>query len=92
MALLKSNKESKEVRQEQKMQAQLDYYHIGDLQDEEIREAAKSIISGMTANKFLDAGIALSGKADDIAKIAYLRVLTEQNFVLIRQLDKLLNK
>ena len=43
----------------------------------------------MAGNSLIEFGTALSGKAEDVAKMSYLRAILEQNWIIIRQLDRL---
>lgn len=75
-----------------KLQAFIEKYQLGGISDPETIQVLKGIQRTMSANKFADFGAAFQGNASDMAKQTYLRTLIEQNFIIIRQLDKLLNK
>lgn len=83
------NKESKEDKKAQKMQALMEKYGLENIQDPQTAESLKSIASTMASSSFAMIGAGLTGKADDMAKIDCLRAIIEQNFIIIRQLDKL---
>ena len=83
------NKENKEEKKAAKAQAILEKYGLENLNDPLTVEALKSITSDLTANSFIELGTALSGRAEDVAKMTYLRAIVEQNFIIIRLLDKL---
>lgn len=91
MALFGSN-ESKEAKQAAKTEELLKRFGLENLNDPRDVEAVKSIANSLTANKFIEFGTILSGSGEDVAKLTYLRALVEQNFIIIRQLDKLISK
>lgn len=91
MALF-GNSEAKEAKQAAKAEELLRRFGLEDLSDPRDLEAVKSISSALMGNKLIEFGTALSGNAEDAAKMTYLRALVEQNFIIIRQLDKLAKK
>ena len=54
-------------------------------------ESIQKILSDLAGNGLLKVGTLLSGKTEDKAKITYLSALVEQNWIIIRQLDRLNN-
>lgn len=88
MALF-GNSEAKEAKQAAKTEELLKRFGLEDLHDPRDIEAVKSIATALTGNKLIEFGTALSGSSEDVAKLTYLRALVEQNFIIIRQLDKL---
>ena len=67
----------------------MDRYQLEDM-DEKDLVVLQRIASDLAGNSLFKAGIALSfGKAEDQAKITYLSALTEQNWMIIRQLSRL---
>lgn len=83
------NGETKEQKQARKQQALLDKYGVGDLSDPRDAESVKTIANELVGNNLIEFGTALRGSGADIAKMTYLRAIVEQNFMIIRQLDKL---
>ena len=83
------NKESKEDKQERKMQEIMDKYGLENVSDPLTAKALRDIATTMTSSNLMTVGVALSGKAEDVAKISCLGAIIEQNFIIIRQLDKL---
>lgn len=83
------NKESKEDKQAQKMQALMEKYGLENISDPLTAEALRKITWTMAGSSLVSFGTALTGKAEDMAKIDCLRAIIEQNFIIIRQLDKL---
>ncbi len=83
-----SKQEQKETDKIDKFQAKYGLYDV----DPNDLEIIKEMALAMTANKLGEAGIALSfGKAEDNVKIGYLRMLVEQNWVIMNQLGRLNN-
>ena len=86
------NKETKEEKQQARAERLLDRYGLESVSDESTIKALENITRTLSANKFLDVGVALSGTGPDLTKQTYLRALVEQNFIIIKQLDKLLSR
>lgn len=83
------NKEDKAEKQAAKTQALLDKYGLGSLNDVHTVASVKSIASNLVGTGAISISAGLTGKAEEMAKIDLLRALIEQNFIIIRQLDKL---
>lgn len=92
MALFGGNKETKEEKQARKTQELLEKYHLTELSDPADLESVKQISMSLMGNSLIEFGTAMSGKAEDVAKMTYLSALVEQNWIIIRQLDKLNKK
>ena len=73
------NKETKEEKQARKEQELMARYGLEDVSPE-YADAVKKAVSG------------LSGSAQDVAKLTLLRAIVEQNFIIIRELDKIAKK
>lgn len=91
MALF-GEKESKEEKKARKVQELLQKYGLEDLSDPRDLQAVKNISESLMGNKLIEAGTILSGSGEDVAKMTYLSALVEQNWIIIRQLDKLNKK
>lgn len=87
MALF-GQKETKEEKSARKAQAMMDKYGLSDLDPVDV-ESIRSITSALMGNSLIETGTALSGSGVDAAKLSYLRALVEQNWIIIRQLDRL---
>lgn len=83
------NNESKEEKKAKKTEALLAKYGLQDLADQRDLENVKAISNSLMGNKLIELGTALSGSGEDSAKMSYLSALVEQNWIIIRQLDKL---
>lgn len=85
MALFGNNEEKKE----QKIQALLQRYGLEDLSDPRDKQAVQNIATNLMGNKLMELGTALQGNGVDSAKMSYLSAIMEQNFIMIRQLDRI---
>lgn len=85
MALFGNSEEKKE----EKTQALLAKYGLQDLSDPRDLEAVKQISYNLMGNKLIELGVALQGNGTDAAKMSYLNAIMEQNFIMIRQLDRI---
>ena len=83
------NKESKEDKAMSKVYGLMERYGLEDMNDVRDIETVKEIALELAGNKLIEFGTALSGKPEDVAKISYLRAIIEQNWIIIRQLDRI---
>lgn len=81
-----------DAKKEEKAQALLNKYGLQDLTDPRDIQAVKNIALNLMGNKLIELGTALSGSGADSAKLSYLNAIMEQNFIIIRQLDRLNKK
>lgn len=89
MALFKE-KESKEEKQERREQELMQRYGLEELTDPKDKESVKKIVSELVGTGLMETGMKLAmGNAGDLLKVSYLRATMEQNFIIIRQLEKL---
>lgn len=92
MALFGNNKETKEEKVARKEREILEKYGLENLTDPQDIESVKKIVSELAGTGLMEAGITLGGGNEkDILKIQlyYQRAILEQNFILIRQLDRI---
>jgi hypothetical protein len=91
MALMKKNKETREEKQERKDQKILEKYGLEYMSDPVDADSLRKISNQLMGTGFLDAGLKLSlgTKPEESLKVSYLRALVEQNFIIIRQLDRI---
>lgn len=83
------SKETKDEKQQKELEKFMDKYQLEDL-DEKDLVVLKKIASDLAGNNFFKVGMALSmAKAEEQAKVTYLSTLTEQNWMIIRQLSRL---
>lgn len=83
---------SKEEKKEAKVQALLERYGLQELTDPRDKQAVRNIATNLMGNKLIELGAALSGSGTDPAKLSYMNAIMEQNFIIIRQLDKISKK
>jgi len=76
-------------KKEQKVQALLEKYGLEELSDPRDKVAVQNIATNLMGNKLIEIGAALQGSGADAAKMSYLNAIMEQNFIMIRQLDKI---
>lgn len=91
MALFGKEKETKEEKQARKEQETLAKYGLDTLTDQTDIDSVKKIVSELVGTGLMEAGMKLSmgAKPEDQLQVQYQRVLMEQNFIIIRQLDRL---
>ena len=83
---------NKEERKAQKAQALLQKYGLENLSDPRDIQAVKNISYELMGNSLIELGTALTGSSADAAKMSYLNAIMQQNFIIIRLLDKIANK
>ena len=90
MALF-GEKETKEQKQARKEQELLAKFGLQSLQNSEDVASVRKIVSEMAGSGLGEAGMNLSfnTKVEDRLMVSYLRALVEQNWIIIRQLDRL---
>lgn len=93
MALFGSkDKETKEEKEARKEREVLEKYGLQTLKNPEDIESVKKIVSELAGTGLMELGITLGGGNEkDILKnqLYYQRALLEQNFIMIRQLDRI---
>lgn len=75
-----------------KVEALLSRYGLQDLNDDRDYESVQNIATNLMGNKLIEIGSALQGNGADAAKMSYLNAIVEQNFIIIRQLDRIARK
>jgi hypothetical protein len=91
MALFKSAEE-KAAKAAEKEQKLLEKYNLTALSDPEDIESVRKIVSELVGTGLMELGLALgAGSEKDILKMQlnFQRAIVEQNFIIIRQLDKI---
>lgn len=85
----KETKEEKEARKEREL---LEKYGLQNLTNVEDIASVRKIVSELSGTGLMELGIALGGGNEkDVLKnqLYYQRAIVEQNFILIRQLDRI---
>lgn len=90
MGFFKSEEE-KAAKAEAEAKELMAKYHLENLSAEYV-DAVKQINREMAGNGLITLGTAFSGKPEDVAKLSALRAIYEQNWIIIRLLDKIANK
>lgn len=90
MALFKSAEE-KEAKKEEKTRKILAKYGLEDLSDPRDIESVKNIVNELFGTKLMEFGATFGGNERDFLELQtyYERAIVEQNFIIIRLLDKL---
>lgn len=89
MALFKSA-EDRQAEQERKEYELLEKYGVGGLTDPQDRESVKKIANELAGSGMMEAGLKIGmAKAEVQLPISYQRAIMEQNFIIIRQLDRI---
>lgn len=93
MGLFDGQKETKEEKQKRKEQELLQKYRLDSLTDPKDIASVRTIASELLGTGLMESGMTLSfgGKPEDKLTVYYLRAIMEQNFIMIRQLDKISN-
>ena len=75
---------------EEKEQKMLEKYGVANLSDPEDIASVKKIAQELVGSGMMETGLKLSlAKAEVQLPISYQRTIMEQNFIIIRQLDKI---
>lgn len=82
---------SRAQKQEEKLQRFVTSHHLESLNKEDA-ENARLIALGLMGNNLIEWGNILSGEPKDTAKLSYLCAITNQNWMIINQLDRLNKK
>ena len=88
MALFGNTEEKKAA----KVEALLNRYGLQELSDRRDLDSVRNIATNLMGNKLIDLGAALQGNGADAAKLSYMNAIMEQNFIMIRQLDRIAKK
>lgn len=89
MAFFKSA-DDKAAEQEQKERELLEKYGMSNLTNPEDLESVKKIAAELVGSGFAELGMRLSMKSPEVMlPISYQRTIMEQNFIIIRQLDRI---
>lgn len=89
MALFKSNEE-KQNEQEQKEIRMLQKYGLENLSDPADRESVRKVVSELVGTGLMETGMKLQmAKPEAALPVYYQRAILEQNFIIIRQLDRI---
>lgn len=89
MAIFGKDKESKEEKEARKVTELLEKYGLENISDKDI-ESIRRILNELAGTQLMKTGSLLSGmKTEEQIKVNYLSALFEQNWIMIRQLDRI---
>lgn len=95
MALFSTAEEKEEKKRQKelkKLQELIEKYNLNNLEKDDLKNL-KAISDEMLTNNLFKTGLSLSfAKSEDQAKIGYLSVLVEQNWLIIRLLANINKK
>ena len=91
MGLFNNNSETKEEKQERKMQETLAKYELNNLSPE-YANAVKNISLALAGNNLIEVGSTLGMTPAENLSTSYLKAIVEQNFIIIRQLNEISEK
>jgi len=90
MALFNGTKETAEEKQARKTEALLSKFNLTNLSNEDDIESVRKIANRLIGTGISETGMALSmTKPAEALPVYYLRAIMEQNWIIIRQLDRL---
>lgn len=81
-----------EEKKAEKVEALLNRYGLQELSDQRDLDSVRNIATNLMGNKLIELGAALQGNGADAAKLSYMNAIMEQNFIMIRQLDRIAKK
>lgn len=81
-----------EERKSAKVDELLRRYGLQELSDDRDYDSVVHIAQNLMGNKLIEFGTVLQGNGVDAAKLSYLNAIMEQNFIMIRQLDRISRK
>ena len=81
-----------EERREQMTQAMMMQYGLDDLSDPIDKQSIQNIADDLYEHGMIDLASRFHGKGTDAAQLSYLNAIMQQNFIIIRLLDKIANK
>lgn len=84
--------ESKEDKQVRKAYEMLKKYGLEELNDPRDLDNVSNIAMRLMGNKLIELGSVMGATGPDNVKMSYLAAIVEQNWIIIRMLDKLVNK
>ncbi|MGB9813533.1 MAG: hypothetical protein ACPLRZ_07620 [Thermovenabulum sp.] len=90
MGLFKS-KDEKEAQRKELLNAKMALYNLQNLSQED-KEVVNGIMEGLRGSGLIEFGTIFHGKAEDVAKLGYLRALLEQNWLIIKLLNEINQK
>lgn len=85
--------ESKEDKKAKKVEELMEKYGLQELSDPRDIKAVENIANKLASSNLINIGTAMvGGLPQDVGKMSLLQAIVEQNWIIIRQLDKLNSK
>lgn len=85
--------ESKEDKKAKKVEELMERYGLQELSDPRDIKAVENIANKLASSNLINIGTAMvGGLPQDVGKMSLLQAIVEQNWIIIRQLDKLNSK
>lgn len=85
--------ESKEDKKAKKVEELMEKYGLQELSDPRDIKAVETIANKLASSNLINIGTAMvGGLPQDVGKMSLLQAIVEQNWIIIRQLDKLNSK
>lgn len=85
--------ESKEDKKAKKVEELMERYGLQELSDPRDVKAVETIANKLASSNLINIGTAMvGGLPQDVGKMSLLQAIVEQNWIIIRQLDKLNSK
>lgn len=88
MALFKTADEKAQIAAE-KEQKMLDKFGLGNLRNQDDINSVRKIVQELSGTGFMEFGAMLGSGGEQKAQMYYQRAMLEQNFIIIRQLDRI---
>ena len=88
MALFKTAEEKAQIAAD-KEQRMLEKYGLSSLQNQEDVNSVRKIVQELTGTGLIEFGATLGGGGEQKVQMYYQRAMLEQNFIIIRQLDRI---
>lgn len=80
---------NKDAKREQKTREILERYGLQGLSDPKDQQAVYNLAYEMSGSALESVGLLIQGNSVDSSKLYAMRALMEQNFIIIRQLDRI---
>lgn len=88
MALFKTAEEKAQVAAEKELKM-MAKYGLQDLKNRDDINSVRKIVTELAGTGFFEAGALMGGGGELKAQMYYQKAMLEQNFIIIRQLDRL---
>lgn len=91
MGFFDMNSETKEQKAARKQKEMLEKYGLEGIENQKDIDSVRKILSELCGTGLMETGMTLSfgTKTEDALPIYYQRAMLEQNWIIIRQLDRL---